>query len=326
MAEPDPSPDRSPAAYRCPECSRPLRQDDATFHCEDCSTVVGRQREPFDDFMETARLDPDLKDFYENEGTRGDEKGGPRLSARRFKVPHVLDVLPENHRPDSWLDLGCGGGWVMEALRTHWPDTKRVGLDISSTRLREASRRNPGDRFVRSPATKTPFPDEDFELVTLLDLIEHVPEPRTLLQEARRVARTMVIKFPLEDTLFDRAQKDLWWPAKRRVKALLRGREYDSPFRAHLHRFNRQQAKTLVESQGFVVLNTVKSESPWEDNHTTMYPPAYNITASTPLHRRIDFYVKRFLLVGAMRLTNLVLPFWYDRIFNTGVYLYCRRQ
>lgn len=312
--------------YVCPFCKQRASRRDDEYYCENCERSVGRRHPNFDDFLLDEPFDDDFHEFYEGAGTEGDEKGGPRISAKEFKVPNVLQVLPDDVRPDRWIDVGCGGGWIIEALEPHLGPDETVGIDISATRLREANRRNPDAHFVRCPAENIPYPDDSFDLITCLDVIEHVPEPEALLAEIGRLSSRLIIKFPIEDTLFDRFQKDCWWPLKRRVKNTL---GYDvelDPFEPHLRRYNFKEARATLVSSGFRPVNEHISEDPWKDNHATMYPPAYNITPTTPLLRRLDFHLKRAILVSGMRLTDLVSEQLYYQIFNSGIYFYCERN
>ncbi|MFB6356658.1 MAG: methyltransferase domain-containing protein [bacterium] len=311
--------------YQCPHCGGKLTLESEQFHCVSCNDTVGLRRAEFDDFMLEVELDDDYEEFYEGEGTAGDEQGGPRISAQQFKMPNILKVLPEDFSPGRWLDMGCGGGWLMESLIEQWQPREAVGLDISAKRLQEALNRNPDAHFVRAPVEGVPYPDDRFDLVTALDVIEHIPEPEAILREAHRLAEHMVIKFPIEDTLFDRFQKEFWWPFKRSLKSLLSSGDSGEYFEPHLHRFHFDDARNLVKEHGFDIVRDHVSEDPFEDNHATMYPPAYNITENTPFLHKVDFHFKRTIIVGSMRITYVILPFWYYNIFNSGIYIYARR-
>lgn len=308
--------------YRCPHCQGTVDQQNKQYWCSECEEVVGEERDPFTDFMLDVELDEDFQEFYEGEGTEGDDEGGPRISAQQFKVPNILTVLADDDEPDRWLDMGCGGGWILERLLEEWSPKKTVGLDISETRLQEARRRNPSTHFVRAPVENVPYPDDAFDLITSLDVIEHIPDPGKLLDEAHRLAERLVIKFPIEDTWFDRFQKEFWWPMKRRF----RGEDPGDHFEPHLHRFHFEDARQLLRDHGFTIVDEHISEHPFEDNHATMYPLAYNITGETPWLKKLDFHLKRAVIVGSMRVTYRLAPQYYYNIFNSGIYLHARRS
>ena len=85
--------------------------------------------------------------------------------------------------PDSRvLDLGCGRGGVMELL---WREVRRaVGADPDLASLRE---HRAGLPLVCARGEALPFANERFDVVLALWVLEHVPRPEVVLQEARRV-------------------------------------------------------------------------------------------------------------------------------------------
>ncbi|KPK00266.1 MAG: hypothetical protein AMK71_08555 [Nitrospira bacterium SG8_35_4] len=84
------------------------------------------------------------------------------------------------------LDLGCGSGIFANILSIGSLERKVFGVDYSSDRIETAkkiSRGNPNLEFVAGDVNTTPF--ERFEVVTLIDLLHHMPfeEQDTLLKK-----------------------------------------------------------------------------------------------------------------------------------------------
>ncbi len=80
------------------------------------------------------------------------------------------------------LDLGSGlGGYTLE---WHARDSDVFALDLitASPAVRKAA-----IPFVRSDAQRLPFVSETFDIVFCASLIEHVSQPKSLLNEMRRV-------------------------------------------------------------------------------------------------------------------------------------------
>ncbi len=84
------------------------------------------------------------------------------------------------------LDLGCGTGATLIAVGC-W--TRAVGADTSPLALIACKRRGLGGRVVRCDLVAPPFRDESFDVVMLLDVLEHMADDHEVLQEACRLLR-----------------------------------------------------------------------------------------------------------------------------------------
>jgi ubiquinone/menaquinone biosynthesis C-methylase UbiE len=101
--------------------------------------------------------------------------------------------LAERHLPVDGtglrlLDLGCGyGSFVREAVaRGYWA----VGLDAAEFELSESRSAAPDEgRWVVGDGNRLPFEDDTFDVVTMWNVLEHVPDPARLLAESVRVLR-----------------------------------------------------------------------------------------------------------------------------------------
>ena len=83
------------------------------------------------------------------------------------------------------LDLGCGTGYGTAELGRR--ASEAVGVDVAPEAIEYASANYRSAKFIQSPATDTPLSEESFDLVTSFELIEHLPDWRPLLAEAKRV-------------------------------------------------------------------------------------------------------------------------------------------
>ena len=83
------------------------------------------------------------------------------------------------------LDLGCRSGALT---RFYAPGNEIVGLDADRDALREAA--TLGIETVWADAEEPlPFADESFDVVVAAELLEHLHEPRRVVEEAARVLR-----------------------------------------------------------------------------------------------------------------------------------------
>jgi SAM-dependent methyltransferase len=120
---------------------------------------------------------------------RATDPGYVALSQRYF------DHLPLSP-PCRVLALGCGTGVEVRALRRRVsPEVSLVGIDHSSALVERARQETAGEglsanvEYLTGDAHDLPFPDADFDVVTLHTLISHVEDPRSVLAETRRVLR-----------------------------------------------------------------------------------------------------------------------------------------
>ncbi len=84
------------------------------------------------------------------------------------------------HGQGKLLDLGCAEGFLLDTL-----GMGGIGLDMNPARLRLAARK--GIRVCLGDANILPFPDACFDTVISMEMLEHVPEMGTVMDEVRRV-------------------------------------------------------------------------------------------------------------------------------------------
>lgn len=95
--------------------------------------------------------------------------------------------------PGRVLDAGCARGFVVEALREL--DVDAEGIDASRWAISHASR-SVAPYVRRANLTRRlPFPSESFDVVAVLETLEHVPPSRVpqALAELRRVCRGYLV-------------------------------------------------------------------------------------------------------------------------------------
>lgn len=106
------------------------------------------------------------------------------FATRAWAIETFLDRLPQKQNLDV-LDVGCGAGNMIHHLAQYG----RVrGIEVDARPVKIAQQRGYDVRL--GDATQTiPFPDASFDVVTALDVIEHVDADENILREAFRVLR-----------------------------------------------------------------------------------------------------------------------------------------
>ena len=115
------------------------------------------------------------------------------LGEQNAKIEDALSIT-ELKPNELVLDLGCGTGFLFQ----HIDKTIRllVGLDISSNVLREAKKRIKtlsNVALVRAEADNTPFPDNIFDKVFAITLLQNMPEPTKTIIEMKRIGKPQAV-------------------------------------------------------------------------------------------------------------------------------------
>lgn len=107
----------------------------------------------------------------------------------RTLYPIVLEQLEQiPHR--SILDVGCGTGALLQAVRTKFPEARCAGLDLSEHMLTVAREKlDPSVLLKQGEAARLPFDSSSFEAVICNDSFHHYPQPKQALREMARVLR-----------------------------------------------------------------------------------------------------------------------------------------
>jgi SAM-dependent methyltransferase len=110
----------------------------------------------------------------------------------------MLDDVARTRTPRRILEIGVGEGIVTERVVERFPDATVVGLDLPDDDL-AGHWHERGLSCVFGDATTLPFPDDTFDLVLAIEVLEHLPHPaRALTALARVCAGSLVASVPFE--------------------------------------------------------------------------------------------------------------------------------
>jgi SAM-dependent methyltransferase len=123
---------------------------------------------------------------------------GPPIAPRDFGA--YLDFLRPVPERGSWLDVGCGRGFMLRELDAlaGW---RAVGVDLSPRALRSAAGIAGRAHTLCADGEALPFPDATFDVATALGTLEHFPDPGRGAAEVARVLKpggTALIVVPNE--------------------------------------------------------------------------------------------------------------------------------
>jgi 2-polyprenyl-3-methyl-5-hydroxy-6-metoxy-1,4-benzoquinol methylase len=187
-------------------------------------------------------------------GNTYDKYGSTNPVVRRLMASFeaTLDELFEIANPRSLLDVGCGEGVLTERWAARLGSGRVVGVDLDDPKLRAEWERRaaPNLSYQALRAEQLPFADDEFDVATAIEVLEHVPEPeQTLLEMARTARLYLILSVPREP---------LW-----RMLNVARGAYVrqlgDTP--GHLNHWSKRSFVALASRHGEVV--QVRSPLPW---------------------------------------------------------------
>lgn len=106
---------------------------------------------------------------------------------------HVLMAKIGELAPVSFLDAGCGEGFVTEILIRQFPGMEVTGFDFNAPSVELARAKNPTAIFHTASIYELPFGDGEFDVVGCFEVLEHLHDPRLALRELARVSRRAVV-------------------------------------------------------------------------------------------------------------------------------------
>lgn len=142
-----------------------------------------------------------IVDSYDKAGVHAD-------TATRNRFHAALD-LGTNHLKGWHVDIGCGGGNVLEMTNDTGLHPK-VGVDVSLSALRVVKKK--GFHVVVGDAENLPFYSSSVGLVTASSVLHHLYSPQRLMRESQRILKRDGLFFSDFDP--NREAADWGWMAR----------------------------------------------------------------------------------------------------------------
>ena len=120
-----------------------------------------------------------------------DGEFGPLHAINPLRLDWIDGIAPLNRQ--RVLDVGCGGGILADAMARKGADV--LGIDLAEKSLKvaqlhalEAGTSQITYRLVAAEALAAEMPDH-FDVVTCMEMLEHVPDPASVVQACARLAK-----------------------------------------------------------------------------------------------------------------------------------------
>jgi len=161
-----------------------------------------------------------------------------------------IEALKEISTGDNFLDIGCGSGLLSSIVKKKFRYI--YGLDGSLTALKKMRNERIGTPILSDfDSGSLPIADKAIDLVTCLDVIEHVYDPKKLIEEIYRVLKiggVLILTTP-NIRFIDHIRSIIingQFPMTSQDKF-----GYDG---GHIHYFTFKDIRILLEKSGFHVL------------------------------------------------------------------------
>lgn len=163
--------------------------------------------------------------------------------ASAWKAKHVLGLLKRHEiSPNTVGEAGCGAGEVLRQLQLNLPPHCIFsGYDISPQAI-ELARTRENQRLHFKLADLFNEPDAYFDLLLVLDVVEHVEDYFAFLRGLKSLARDKIFNFPLDLSVQSLIRAD---------GLMMRRRTY-----GHLHYFTKDLVVQSLADEGYEIIES----------------------------------------------------------------------
>ncbi len=196
--------------------------------CNDCNLLF-------------SLLDSEEKERIGREYSRSNDPLYMAQTAERTATcRRALSALkPYIRKGGRLLDVGCSYGFFLEMAREYGLETH--GVELSEHAV-EYCRKSRGLDVTGAAITQAAFPDNYFDSITAIEVIEHIPDPKAFIAAAHKMLRpggVLYLVTPDTASLSSRLLGYRWWSYRR----------------MHLNYFSKKTLFAFLRAQGFSILN-----------------------------------------------------------------------
>ncbi len=218
------------------------------------------------------------------------EAGAGRMATFRRGLKLLEAFSPRRGR---LLDVGSACGFFVRAAQEAGWEAEGVEPSRWSA---EYGRTQLGVRIFPGVLREAGFPDTYFDAITMWDVLEHVPDPLSDLQEAHRVLKpggVLLVNYPNAGSLLARLAGRHWWFF----------------LSVHLYYFTPRSLNRLLGKAGFEVRAQRRHVQSLPLGHLIKVASIYVGGAARTLHT----------VARALRLADLALPYYAAQANVIGV-------
>lgn len=198
----------------CPICQQPLRKSGNKLACSGCPRTFPILNEiprfvPQENYAKSFGLQ-----WNRFASTQIDSKIGTNRSERRFRDETLWNEETLNGK--LVLDAGCGSGRFSEIVLKF--GASLIAVDYSSAV--EAAQKNlsaPNKLIVQGDLASLPIPDQTFDYIYCIGVLQHTSEPALITQE---LLRCLKIGGEISLTFYENSSWHVLWYSKYLIRPI----------------------------------------------------------------------------------------------------------
>jgi hypothetical protein len=160
----------------------------------------------------------------------------------RWKASKITSIIQASDiEPSSICEIGCGSGGILAGLRESFPACKLSGYDIAPSAARFWPQWEGLDIRLETGNFLTED-HEHYDLLLLIDVLEHLADPHAFLNEIRGRSKYLVVHFPLDLSALSVVRESPLLYVRRKV--------------GHIHYFTKNLALELLKECGYRCIDT----------------------------------------------------------------------
>lgn len=140
------------------------------------------------------------------------------------------------------LEVGCGPGYFLRCVEKWFPKSEIYGIDIDKSLLEFAATHAKRTKLITHDGQSLPFPDNTFDIVCSLQVVEHLERPESFFAEANRVLKAngfLIITTPNPEGIPAKVLGNKW-----------HGYRYD-----HISLKTPEEWRKIIRNSGFQILD-----------------------------------------------------------------------
>ena len=171
-----------------------------------------------------------------------------------FRLRAALRSVQEIKAGEKVVEVGCGAGQFIRAIKNARPDLECFGTDISLSALNDARSADDGVTYLEQQEYRLPFDNSSVSAILVFDVLEHVADPSAFIIELKRVLRPGGIIYAFVPCEGDRLS---FWNL---LNSLGIGQGLTKKYAGHIQKYTRDGLLGLFIEKGMRVYVSTYSE------------------------------------------------------------------